>query len=54
MLTVGDKFPEFSLTALVPGRLGDVQAAKPDDYFTTVGSGSYAGKWKVVFFWPKD
>ena len=54
MLTVGDKFPEFSLTALVPGRLGDVQAAVPEDYFTTVGSASYGGKWKVVFFWPKD
>ena len=54
MLTVGDKFPEFSMTALVPGRLGDVQASTPEDYFTTVGSGSYKGKWKVVFFWPKD
>lgn len=54
MLTVGDKFPEFSMTALVPGRLGDVKASTPEDYFTTVGSGSYEGKWKVVFFWPKD
>jgi alkyl hydroperoxide reductase subunit AhpC len=54
VLTVGDKFPEFSMTALVPGRLGDVKASTPEDYFTTVGSGSYGGKWKVVFFWPKD
>jgi peroxiredoxin (alkyl hydroperoxide reductase subunit C) len=54
VLTVGDKFPEFSMTALVPGRLGDVKASTPEDYFTTVGSGSYEGKWKVVFFWPKD
>ena len=54
MLTVGYRFPEFSLTALVPGRLGDVQASTPDDYFTTVTSESYPGKWKVVFFWPKD
>jgi lipoyl-dependent peroxiredoxin subunit C len=54
VLTVGDRFPEFSTTALVPGRLGDVQASSPDAYFTTVDSGSYEGKWRVVFFWPKD
>jgi len=54
MLTVGEKFPEFSMTALIPGRLGDVKATVSEDYFTTIGSGSYAGKWKVVFFWPKD
>jgi lipoyl-dependent peroxiredoxin subunit C len=54
VLTVGASSPEFSLTALVPGRLGDIKASKPDDYFMTIDSGSYSGKWKVVFFWPKD
>jgi peroxiredoxin (alkyl hydroperoxide reductase subunit C) len=54
VLSIGDRFPEFSLTALVPGRLGDVAATKPEDYFTTIASGSYPGKWRVVFFWPKD
>jgi len=54
MLTIGDRLPDFSLTALIPGRLGDVHASKPDDYFTTVTSGSYPGKWLVLFFWPKD
>ncbi len=54
MLTVGDTFPQYSLTALVPGRLGDVKASAPDDYFTTIDSATYAGKWRVVFFWPKD
>lgn len=54
MLTIGDTFPEFSLTALVPGRLGDVKASSPEDYFTTIDSKTYAGKWRVVFFWPKD
>jgi peroxiredoxin (alkyl hydroperoxide reductase subunit C) len=34
--------------------LGDIQASKPADYFTTIDSKSYAGKWRVVFFWPKD
>ena len=54
MLTVGDRFPEYSLKALKAGRLGDVQASSPDDYFTTIDSRTYEGKWRVVFFWPKD
>jgi peroxiredoxin (alkyl hydroperoxide reductase subunit C) len=54
VLSIGDNFPAFSLTALVPGRLGDVKASTPEDYFTTVNAKSYPGKWLVVFFWPKD
>lgn len=46
MLTVGDKFPEFSLKATVSEDL--------DNAFETITNDSYAGKWKVVFFWPKD
>jgi len=54
MLTIGDRFPDFELTALVPGDLSAVDAQSPDDYFTTVTSDTYEGKWRVVFFWPKD
>ena len=46
MLTVGDKFPEFSLKATVSEDL--------DNAFETITNQSYPGKWKVVFFWPKD
>jgi peroxiredoxin (alkyl hydroperoxide reductase subunit C) len=46
MLTVGDKFPEFSLKATVSEDL--------DTAFTTITNASYAGQWLVVFFWPKD
>jgi peroxiredoxin (alkyl hydroperoxide reductase subunit C) len=46
MLTVGDKFPEFSLKATVSEDI--------DTAFETVTSSSYPGKWLVVFFWPKD
>ncbi|AHI22980.1 peroxiredoxin [Corynebacterium vitaeruminis] len=52
--TVGEKFPEFSLVALKGGDLHDVNATQPEDYFETVSSDSYEGKWKVVFFYPKD
>jgi alkyl hydroperoxide reductase subunit AhpC len=46
MLTVGDKFPSFDLNAVV-----DIDPAKA---FERITHGSNKGKWKVVFFWPKD
>jgi peroxiredoxin (alkyl hydroperoxide reductase subunit C) len=46
MLGVGEKFPEFSLKATVSTDKGKE--------FETVTNESYAGKWKVHFFWPKD
>jgi hypothetical protein len=41
MLTVGDTFPEFSLTALIAGDLSAVEAKQPEDFFTTVTSSTY-------------
>jgi len=50
MLTVGDRFPSFKLTAVEGGPKGlDLKTA-----FTTVTEADEAGKWKLVFFWPKD
>jgi alkyl hydroperoxide reductase subunit AhpC len=46
MLTVGEKFPSFELTATV-----SIDQTKA---FETITDKSYAGKWKVFFFWPKD
>ena len=46
MLTVGDKFPEFSLKATVSEKL--------EDAFQTITNSTYPDKWLVVFFWPKD
>jgi alkyl hydroperoxide reductase subunit AhpC len=54
MITIGQKFPEFELTAVIPGDLSAVDAKVPEDYFTTVSSSDADGKWKIVFFWPKD
>lgn len=50
MLTVGDTFPTFNLTAVKGGPAG----LKLDTAFTQVTQDTDAGKWKVVFFWPKD
>jgi alkyl hydroperoxide reductase subunit AhpC len=49
MLTVGDKLPSFNLKAVPPG-----QPKNPSEAFTDLTDKSYAGKWLVVFAWPKD
>jgi alkyl hydroperoxide reductase subunit AhpC len=46
MLTVGDTFPAFTAKAVVGLERGKE--------FATLSSDSFAGKWKVYFFWPKD
>jgi lipoyl-dependent peroxiredoxin subunit C len=46
VLTVGDKFPEFRLQAVVSREKGRE--------FQEVTERSHPGKWKVVFFWPMD
>ena len=46
MLTVGDKFPEFNLKAVV--------SIDKNKEFRDITDQDFAGKWKVVFFWPMD
>jgi len=46
MLSIGQKFPAYALTGVVSNDL-----AKGFQPFT---NDSFAGKWQVVFFWPKD
>jgi peroxiredoxin (alkyl hydroperoxide reductase subunit C) len=46
MLGIGEKFPLFNLTGVVSNDIGTA--------FQPFGSDSFGGKWKVVFFWPKD
>jgi lipoyl-dependent peroxiredoxin subunit C len=46
MLTVGDKFPNFKLKAVVSLEQGKE--------FAEIGNESYPDKWQVVFFWPMD
>ena len=45
MLSVGNKFPEFKLTA--------VNGTSPEN-FSEATLETYAGQWKIIFFWPKD
>src|SRR4249920_3404114 len=46
MLSIGDKFPSFDLQAVV--------GTDPKTAFKQISDKTDAGKWKVVFFWPKD
>jgi len=46
MLTIGDKLPSFKLKAVV--------GTDPKTAFTEISDQSDPGKWKVIFFWPKD
>lgn len=46
MLTIGDKLPAFHLKSVV--------SSEPGNEFQDVSHESYAGKWKVLFFWPMD
>jgi lipoyl-dependent peroxiredoxin subunit C len=46
MLTIGDKLPDFKLTAVV--------STEPEKEFAPISATSYPGKWLVLFFWPMD
>ncbi|HZY71628.1 MAG TPA: peroxiredoxin [Edaphobacter sp.] len=48
MLQIGEKFPDFSVTATISTDKDEAKA------FTTITEASYPGKWKLYFFWPKD
>ncbi|HEU4427824.1 MAG TPA: peroxiredoxin [Myxococcota bacterium] len=46
MLTVGDRFPDYALEAVV--------SLEPGEEFVKLTPASHAGRWRVVFFWPMD
>jgi len=51
MLGVGDKLPQFNLKATSDKKLSDINI---DNVFIDVDNKTYAGKWLVLFFYPKD
>ena len=46
MLTVGDQFPTYNMTAVV--------SRDPENAFAQVTPETHGEKWRVIFFWPKD
>ncbi len=52
MLGIGDKLPEFSITGVKPGFNNHEENG--ESAFETLTAASFPGKWKVIFFYPKD
>lgn len=52
MLGVGDHLPEFEITGVKPKFMKHEENG--ESAFETVTEESFAGKWKVFYFYPKD
>ncbi len=52
MLGIGDKLPEFSVTGVKPGFMAHEE--KGESAFEEITQASVKGKWKVIFYYPKD
>lgn len=52
MLTIGQKIPDFRVVAVKPG-FNNLQEQE-QSAFETITENSFQGKWKVLFFYPKD
>jgi len=46
MKTVGDKLEKFAVTGVKPGQ--------SEDAYFTITEESFAGKWKIIVYYPKD
>ena len=52
MKTVGDKLQPFSVTGVKPGF--NQHEENGQSAFETITQDSFAGKWKIIYFYPKD
>jgi len=52
MLGVGQKLPAFEVTGVKPGFMNHEENGQ--SAFEALNQDSFAGKWKVIFFYPKD
>lgn len=52
MKTVGDKLEAFTVTAAKPGF--NLPEEKGEPAFEEITEQSFPGKWKVIYFYPKD
>ncbi len=52
MAGIGEKIPNFSVTGVKPGFENHVE--KGESAFETLTEASFPGKWKIIFFYPKD
>lgn len=52
MLGIGDKLPEFEVVGVKPGF--NSHEENGESAFEAITQDSFEGKWKVIFFYPKD
>jgi alkyl hydroperoxide reductase subunit AhpC len=52
MLTIGQKIPSFSVITVKPGF--NHHEENQISAFETITEQSFSGKWKILFFYPKD
>ena len=52
MLGVGEKLPDFEITGVKPGF--NSHEENGESAFEAITQDSFEGKWKVIFFYPKD
>ncbi|MGF1462483.1 MAG: peroxiredoxin [Maricaulaceae bacterium] len=52
MLGVGDTLPDFEVVGVKPGF--NLPEENNESAFETLNERSFEGKWKVIFFYPKD
>jgi peroxiredoxin (alkyl hydroperoxide reductase subunit C) len=52
MLGVGEKLPHFKVTGVKPGF--NAHEENGESAFEKITQDSFEGKWKVIFFYPKD
>ncbi|MET4323226.1 alkyl hydroperoxide reductase subunit AhpC [Bradyrhizobium sp. JR4.1] len=52
MLGIGSKLPSFDITGVKPGF--HLQEENGNNAFETLTEQSFPGKWKIIFFYPKD
>ena len=52
MIGIGDKLPEFEIVGVKPGF--NQHEENGESAFETLTEKSFEGKWKVIFFYPKD
>lgn len=52
MLGIGDKLPEFSVMGVKPGFMSHEENGV--SAFEEITQDSFEGKWKVIFYYPKD
>ena len=52
MLGIGEKLPDFTVTGVKPKFMQHEQNG--ESAFEPITQDSFEGKWKIIFFYPKD